>query len=58
MLKERLKNRMTETEESLNKRVEKAILEMEHQGEFDAILVNEELEKVLMEASDLVENFI
>lgn len=57
VLKERLKERGTETEESLSRRIFKAKFEMSFQDKFDVVLVNEDLEKSLQEAQQLYEDF-
>ncbi|HRG07538.1 MAG TPA: guanylate kinase, partial [Cyclobacteriaceae bacterium] len=57
VLKERLKERGTETEESLSRRIFKAKFEMTFQDKFDVVLVNEELDKSLQEAQRLYNAF-
>lgn len=57
VLKERLKDRGTESEESLSRRLFKAQFEMSFQDKFDVILVNETLEKSLAEAQQLYDDF-
>lgn len=57
VLKKRLNERGTETEESLSRRVFKAQFEMTFQDKFDVVLVNEDLEKSLMEAQRLYNEF-
>ncbi|HMP99108.1 MAG TPA: guanylate kinase [Cyclobacteriaceae bacterium] len=57
VLKERLKNRGTETEENLSARLFKANFEMGFADKFDVVLVNEELEKSLAEAQRLYDKF-
>jgi len=57
VLKERLRERGTETEESLSRRLFKANFEMSFQDKFDVVLVNENLEKSLAEAQQLYDNF-
>ncbi len=57
ILKERLRDRDTESEESLSRRLFKANFEMSFQDQFDEVLVNEELEKSLAEAQELYEAF-
>jgi len=57
ILKERLKDRGTESEESLSRRVFKANFEMSFQDKFDAVLLNEDLEKSLDEAQKLYDSF-
>jgi guanylate kinase len=57
ILKERLLDRGTETEESISRRLFKAKFEMSFQDKFDVVLVNEELEKSLAEAQTLYDAF-
>jgi guanylate kinase len=56
-LENRLRNRSTESEESLQKRVGKATKEMEFANQFDVILVNDDLETAKAEAEKLVSDF-
>ena len=58
VLKERLQDRKTESENSLSQRLFKAQFEMKFQDKFDVVLVNEDLEDSLYKASKLVEDFI
>jgi guanylate kinase len=57
ILRERLKDRGTESEESLSRRVFKANFEMSFQDDFDVVLFNEDLEKSLTEAQKLYDRF-
>jgi guanylate kinase len=57
-LVDRLINRNTETEESLQKRISKVRKEMEYENSFDIVLVNDALEIALVEAEHIVETFI
>ena len=57
VLKHRLNERGTETEESLSRRVFKAQFEMTFQDKFDEVLVNEDLQKSLREAQRLYDEF-
>ena len=57
-LEERLRQRKTETEESILRRVGKAGIEMQMAGEFDYVLLNENLDKALTEAKQLVSDFL
>ena len=57
ILKERLRDRGTESEESLSRRLFKANFEMSFQDKFDVVLVNENLEKSLAEADRLYKDF-
>ena len=57
VLKERLKDRGTESEESLSRRLFKATFEMSFQDKFDVVLINENLDKSLAEAQRLYNEF-
>jgi guanylate kinase len=57
ILEERLKDRGTESEESLSRRLFKAKFEMTFQDKFDVVLVNEDLQKSLKEAQRLYDEF-
>jgi guanylate kinase len=57
VLKERLHDRGTETEESLSRRLFKAQFESSFQDEFDVVLVNENLKQSLAEAQRLYDQF-
>lgn len=57
-LKIRLKKRKTESADKINMRVAKASAELATAPLFDVIVVNENLDKALIEAHSLVENFI
>jgi len=56
-LRERLKLRGTETEESIERRVSKATEEIGYASEFDLTLINDNLESCLREAEKIVERF-
>ena len=58
VLFKRLKNRATETEKSLNKRIEKATHEMKFSSSFDLIIVNDRLDKAKKDAFENVSKFI
>ena len=57
-LRERLTKRGTETPESIERRVAKAITEIEYSGRFDKIIVNDNLNQCLYQAERAVEQFI
>ncbi|WP_308993674.1 guanylate kinase [Mariniflexile litorale] len=57
-LKIRLKNRKTESEDKINMRVAKASAELATAPLFDVIVVNDDLEKALVEAEKLVSDFV
>ena len=57
-LKERLVGRGTETAESLEKRTKNALLELDYgseEGNFDAIIVNDDLEKACLDFKNAIE---
>lgn len=57
-LKDRLLNRCTESEESMNKRLEKAHWELGFADKFDIVLINDKLEDTIKKAVEIVDNFI
>ena len=57
VLKQRLNDRGTESEESLSRRLFKAKFEMSFQDKFDVVLINEDLERSLAEAQRLYNSF-
>ena len=57
-LEKRLRARFTESEESIRKRVGKAMKEMEFAKQFDKVLINERLGNALKEAEKLVGDFL
>lgn len=57
-LETRLVNRKTETPESLQKRLSKARFELSFAGEFDRLVVNDQLPLAIEEARKLVEDFL
>lgn len=57
VLKERLRDRGTESEQSLSRRLFKANFEMSFKDEFDVVLINEKLDKSLAEAQSLYNDF-
>ncbi len=58
ILRERLQKRNTETDETLNERVNKSIEEMKEQDKFDNVVLNEDLEQAIMDSERLVKDFI
>lgn len=58
VLIERLRNRATESEASLNKRVEKAKYEMTYSPSFDSIIINDQLEETIEVAEKKVKDFL
>jgi len=57
-LEDRLRNRKTETEERIQLRIAKAKKEMESAKNFDAIIINEDLNTAFKKAEELVGNFV
>lgn len=57
-LRDRLKNRSTDSDEMIEKRVGKAEYEMSFAPQFDKIIVNDNLEKAQKEAEELVRRFL
>jgi guanylate kinase len=57
-LKKRLETRGTETEESLNMRLDKASLEMSFSNQFDKIVINDQLDKACEEVARLVAAYL
>jgi len=58
VIKNRLRIRGTEDEESLNIRINKMLEESSYKENFDVLLKNDVLEETLINAGELVENFI
>lgn len=58
ILFERLKNRKTETTESLKKRIARATEELTYENSFDTVVVNDVLERAFLEAETVVRDFI
>ena len=57
-LKKRLSSRGTETEESLQARVNKASYEISFQHSFDKAIVNDQLDRACKDAEDIVKQFL
>ncbi|MBK9761700.1 MAG: guanylate kinase [Flavobacteriales bacterium] len=57
-LEQRLRNRGTETEDSLKKRVAKAHHELTFANQFDAVVVNDDLDRACSEAFRKVSDFL
>lgn len=57
-LKRRLRSRGTESEDSLNARVNKASYELSFKHSFDHIIINDDLEKARKQAEDVVKLFL
>lgn len=58
ILEKRLRERGTETEESISRRIFKAKFEMSFEDKFDVVLVNDNLDDALAEAQHLLDTFI
>ncbi len=58
ILLERLKNRKTETTESLKKRIARATEELTYENRFDKVVVNDTLEHAFFESESVVRDFI
>lgn len=58
MLKDRLKGRGTESEDSLSRRLFKVNFELGFQDRFDVVLVNDKLEETLVQAEKIVSEFL
>ena len=57
-LKRRLQSRGTESEESLNARVNKASYELSFKHSFDHIIINDDLDKAVKQAEEIVNSFL
>ena len=57
-LEKRLRDRSTDTNDKIRDRMEKASDEMKYAGQFDVILVNENLEETLIQGEKLVRDFL
>ena len=58
ILRERLKKRLTETEESLEKRISKAEQEISYANSFDIVLVYDVLEDAQQQIVDIINHFM
>jgi guanylate kinase len=54
----RLKGRKTETADSLQRRIDKASLELTYESQFDTIILNDDLPRALAEAEQKVKQFL
>ena len=57
-LEKRLRNRHTDSEEIIKKRITKATKELEHKKYFDKIIVNDDIEKAKTEIYQVVKSFL
>ncbi len=58
VLEERLRNRSTETEETLKARLEKADHELTYSDKFDKVLINDDLDTACAEGCEMVKAFL
>ena len=58
VLFKRLRNRATESEASLNKRIDKANHEMTYSSSFDLIIINDQLKETIIVAEKKVKDFL
>ena len=58
ILKDRLRMRKTESVDSLNERVARAVMEMQQEDQFDEVIINHDLETALKSAQELVNKFL
>lgn len=58
VLSSRLRDRGTESEESLSRRLYKVKFELSFEDKFDVSLINDDMEKSFLEAETLVNNFL
>ena len=58
VLKERLINRSTESEDTLNTRLAKAEKELSFSDKFDFLLLNDDLDKAIAQAEKKINEFI
>lgn len=58
VLEERLKNRGTDSEENIKKRIDKAQFEMTFSPHFDITIINDNLEIAITQTKNAIQNFI
>ena len=58
MLEERLRARRTEEEATLRRRLERATMELSYAGQFDRQIVNDDRERAIEEAQDIVTHYL
>lgn len=58
ILEERLRNRGTDSEETIMKRLQKSEYEMSFADQFDVVVINDDLEKAVKEVENKIRNFI
>jgi guanylate kinase len=58
VLEKRLKNRGTDSSESIQKRLDKAAYEMSFASQFDVVIINDDLETAIHETCQTIQHFI
>ncbi len=58
VLRDRLQKRGTETPQSLNERIDKAVVELSFASQFDTIIINDDLETALQQLRQTVIQFV
>lgn len=57
-LYQRLQGRGTETEETIKKRYDRSVLELEYETQFDAVVINDDLETAFKNLQTIVDEFL
>lgn len=57
-LRQRLEGRGTDAPEVINDRIARAEFELSHASQFDAIVINDNLEEALKETTNIIKNFL
>jgi guanylate kinase len=58
VLKERLRNRKTESEETFQKRLSRVEMEMKQKSQFDFVVINEHLQKAVEEVDEIIKKVL
>lgn len=58
ILEERLRNRSTDTEEEILKRISKAKYEMSFAADFQEVIINDNLEEAVLKTKNVIEKFL
>ena len=58
ILEERLRGRCTETEEVIQKRIQRAEMELAHAPEFDKLILNDNIDTAVNETTSVIRDFI
>lgn len=58
VLQNRLRDRATETEQDLEKRINKALSELQFETQFDVVLINDRLDETFEKAQQLLQDFL